>query len=481
MINSRKYLFLSILMFLIGVILLQFLQLTHICQHIGIGDDLRVRKTFFVNPRVSNGMTFFSHQTFFITLPDEKRSKVPFADQLAGKTFVIEAKVSQVTRGAEVFSPGSSFPQESQSPGTNSIYSTQKSRISSKLIRMIDHLYCQIQLDGSAIFEAEDREKWGFFAFGKIFHFIAIVQESLLKQFTTYLSEPNDSLAAGVLLGVNRQLPDHFKEALIGTGLLHTIAASGYNISIIAGLMFHTSKRISGIKAATAISLLGIIGYVLLAGLSPAIIRAGIMGSIALFAQVSGRPYLARLGLLWSVVLMLLFSPTLIWNASFQISVSATVGLLWVLPTIQAGIQSIQVFQHRKFHPILLDFGSSFLTTTAASLATLPIIVVRFGRLSLMSFVANTFLLWIIPYIMAVGAVFLLLSWLPILGTLASWWVWMFTEIFIRGTLVFHAGQYGQFEFAESPPWWLIPLWWGTMGVGMWSVSRRVRATTSSP
>lgn len=216
------------------------------------------------------------------------------------------------------------------------------------------------------------------------------------------LPEPMASLAAGILLGIKRQMPRDFYDALINTGTLHIVAASGYNVSIVAVVLMGILAKVVSRGTGIAIALLGISAYVFVAGGSASIVRAGVMGSLTLIAYYYGRPSEAR-RLLWVTVgLMLLYNPLYIVDIGFQLSAVATAGLLYLEPWMKRLPQ--------------IKFLSEYLyPTLAATIATLPVILYHFGRVSWISPLVNILVLPVVPLIMGMT------SGILIFGQVVAW------------------------------------------------------------
>lgn len=227
------------------------------------------------------------------------------------------------------------------------------------------------------------------------------------------LPEPMASLAAGILLGVKGQMPQDFYLALVATGTLHIVAASGYNVSIVAEVLM---KALSGLVArgvGVATGIFGIILYVLISGGSASVVRAGIMGSLTLVAYYFGRPTEAR-RLLWVTGgIMLLVNPMMLVDIGFQLSFVATIGLLYLEPLMK------KLPQHKFLTEYLYP-------TLAASTLTLPVILYHFGRVSWISPIVNILILPVVPLVMGMTAIQILLGSISSgLGQVVAWLVYV--------------------------------------------------------
>lgn len=213
------------------------------------------------------------------------------------------------------------------------------------------------------------------------------VRQKLIFLFSKTLPAPSSSLLMGIIFGIKEQMPREFADNLRISGVFHVIAASGMNVTLIggfisSGLAFFLKRQI-----ALGISIMGIIFYAALAGFEPSIIRASIMGILVFSAQIMGRQTMAANGLFLAGFAMLFINPSLISDIGFQLSFTATLGILYIKP----------LFGKRS------GIGSDVLTTIAAQIATLPILLANFGSYSIYSILVNGLVLWTVPILMAIG------------------------------------------------------------------------------
>lgn len=217
---------------------------------------------------------------------------------------------------------------------------------------------------------------------------------SFIRQRVIFLFEktlpPNpSSLLLGIVFGIREGMEKSFSNDLRLSGVLHVVAASGMNVTMVGGFLASLFGSVLRRQIALLLSILGIFFYALLAGLEPSIVRASIMGSLAFGAQILGRQNLAVYALFLTGYLMLFFSPSILFDIGFQLSFLATLGLLVLKPAF-----------FKK--SIITD---DFATTVCAQAATLPILLSNFGTYSLWSILVNGLVLWTIPILMIIGGV----------------------------------------------------------------------------
>src|SRR5215207_8564584 len=115
------------------------------------------------------------------------------------------------------------------------------------------------------------------------------IKDKSLTNIYRLFPDPESSLMAGILLGVDTGLTQELQQAFKNTGTAHIIAISGFNMSIIAGLFVIFFSRFLGPRRGAVLAILGIILYTVLVGGDAAVVRAALMGGLALFAKELGR------------------------------------------------------------------------------------------------------------------------------------------------------------------------------------------------
>ncbi|HSG15521.1 MAG TPA: DNA internalization-related competence protein ComEC/Rec2 [Anaerolineae bacterium] len=244
------------------------------------------------------------------------------------------------------------------------------------------------------------------------------------------LPEPHAALLTGILLGDDSGMPAELAEQFRSTGITHIIAISGFNIAILAAILLRGSRPVVGPRWSAWVAIGGVAIYTILVGADPAVVRAAIMGGIFIFAgRVMGRPSFAPAGLMSAIIVMTLVEPTIIWSIGFQLSVAATLGLmLYVAPWKQWAEASAQRFVSPSAVRSLVRFlADIFIATLAAMLLTMPLIVFHFKQLSVISPLANLFILPAQPGVMTWGILSTLTGMaVPIVGQGLAWVTWFF-------------------------------------------------------
>ena len=216
-------------------------------------------------------------------------------------------------------------------------------------------------------------------------------RERLSASLADALPEPEASLATGILLGARSDIPQELKENMNSTGTSHLVAVSGQNVTLVAGLLMASVAWAIGRRPAAWLALAAVIGYTLLVGGQPSVIRAAIMGSLYIVAVALGRQSSAPAALALAAAGMTAFDPQLAHDISFQLSFAATLGLMTLAPLLRSRTETALSRWPASEFPLTHPAIDLATVTLAAIAFTLPITAVNFHRISLVAPVANLF------------------------------------------------------------------------------------------
>lgn len=281
------------------------------------------------------------------------------------------------------------------------------------------------------------------------------LKTKLLEKTYRLYHDPEASLFAGILFGVDTGLTRELQNAFKNTGTAHIIAISGFNIAIIAGIFFSIFRNLTNERLGALIAIVGIFLYAFLVGGDAAVIRAAFMGSISLLARQLGRRSMGMNALMAVALIMALINPLVIWDVGFQLSFFATLGLiLYAEPFSNFTANLIAKISKHDTSVFTRVINENVILTLAAQLTTIPIMAYHFKRISLISFIANPFILPVQPAVMVVGglAVFTSLIIQP-LGQLIAWAAWPFAAYTIRVVEFFDSVPNGTIFLGDSSAW----------------------------
>lgn len=263
-------------------------------------------------------------------------------------------------------------------------------------------------------------------------------RDRVVEMLMGYMPNAPLALLIDMPFGQIVDLPDPIYHDLKTIGMLHVVAASGYNVSLVAGLVGAFAARFRR-PHSFVIWWSGMLLYLFLSDFSISILRAYLMFLLKKAAESTGRIYHNFLLLTTAVFLFLLLKPWLFLNLSFQLSVGATLGLILFSEKINRPLSN--AFKAINFHN---RFTNSYIieplaTALAAQLITTPILLWHFGEVTAFSFVANLVLLWMTPFLtigglilFTLGSFSLVLPFMEKFIAIFSIYIWFYADIFIK-------------------------------------------------
>ncbi len=300
-------------------------------------------------------------------------------------------------------------------------------------------------------------------------------RERLAESLSFCLPGPQGPLAQAILLGLRGGLPDSLLQSFYATGTTHLIAISGLNLTIVLGIVLSLSVRLLGRRNRLYIwiSLAFIWLYTFLTGLPPTMVRAALMGSVFLLAEMLGRQRTGITALSLAAAIMLAADPLVLHDISFQLSFLSMLGLVlispWLIryasPAVKAGNRYLQWSRQA----VAITFG----TTLAAIIATWPVTAAAFHTFSLVSLPATFFAMPAFPAIMVTSMLTAAadLVWHP-LGILFGWAAWLFLSYFLLVVQVFSAIPAATVTDLILQPWQII-IYYVTLCLGIFAFLRR--------
>lgn len=247
------------------------------------------------------------------------------------------------------------------------------------------------------------------------------------EQIALALPEPQAGLLTGILLGTESGISDPLADDFAAVGASHIIAISGFNMTLISGLAIAIlgralpkNKRLAAFIALVFISL-----YTLMVGASAAVLRAAIMSGLVIIVSLVRRRTYTLASLSFVVLALTAQNPTVLWDISFQLSFFATLGLMMFVTPLSRHFDALL---HAALPRRAAELSSAILrepiiVSLAAQLTTLPLIVLYFQRLSLVSLPVNLLVVPIQAYLLIIGGLATLLSLIAPGLALVFYWI----------------------------------------------------------
>lgn len=223
-------------------------------------------------------------------------------------------------------------------------------------------------LSGRQINLITEERKWGWWQ----------VREQIARSQVRWLGIPEGPLVSAMVLGSKAvDLPYDVRDLFVEVGLAHALAASGFQTSLILGVVLGLTRRASrGVQIFFGSAALLL--FLALTGFQASVLRATLMGFAALLA-LGLRRKVKQLGALIVVaVILLLVNPNWIWDLGFQLSFLATLGLI---------VTASAITKRMDWLPGALS--SLIAVPVAATIWTLPLLLHVFSTIAVYSVPLN--------------------------------------------------------------------------------------------
>jgi competence protein ComEC len=211
------------------------------------------------------------------------------------------------------------------------------------------------------------------------------------------------------------------REIFTSVGMTHIIAASGFHVTLLLGLVLYITRSLYPEKQLIIGSFILII-YTGLTGFYPSVLRASFMGIAVLIGATVDRKKDSLSSLLLAATLLLLYKPIWIQDLGFQLSFLATFGLLVTLPKLQ------------EYFDFLPPRIASFITIPiTATIWTFPLLLHYFSIFILYAIPTNIItapLVYIISLGGIISAIFCLI--IPPVGSAIAWLIYYPTHWLIN-------------------------------------------------
>lgn len=220
------------------------------------------------------------------------------------------------------------------------------------------------------------------------------------------------NVAVALIMGQQQDINPEIIHDYQYAGAVHILSVSGLHIGFILLFInfilkpFPNTKKGSFIKLIIVIASLWLFG--ILAGLAPSVVRSVTMFSFVAVGQYLRRSTNIYYTLLVSILLILLFEPSFLFDVGFQLSYTALFFIIWLQPLF-ANLW-------KPKNKILIYFWNILTVSFAAQIGTLPLSIYYFHQFPGLFFVTNLIIIPFLGFIMSLGVLVMLLAafgWAP--------------------------------------------------------------------
>jgi competence protein ComEC len=215
------------------------------------------------------------------------------------------------------------------------------------------------------------------------------------------IGEADDrAVLKALIIGERSDISDAVTENFSKAGVSHLLSISGLHVGIVGMASFFIFRwtfswmpfflwRAWTRKAAALLSMIPVLGYGLVSGMAPSTERSVIMILIFLMTFLIHREHEPLNTLAVAAILILIIHPPSLFSVSFQLSFASVFAILYLLPKFWLPDTDELTIPKRVKNYLL----SSLWVTLCATLGVQPLVMVYFNQISLISPVANFFLI----------------------------------------------------------------------------------------
>ncbi|OLS41624.1 DNA internalization-related competence protein ComEC/Rec2 [Bacillus sp. MRMR6] len=253
------------------------------------------------------------------------------------------------------------------------------------------------------------------------------------------------SLSAALIFGDRSLLSPDVLTAYQRTGIVHLLAISGLHVSLLIGMFFYLGIRFGLTRQFMTDLLLVILPfYAILTGASPSVIRAVVMVFLVMIILKYNRQ--VKLSSLDAVsltfIIYLFFSPTILFDAGFQLSFSVSFAI----------ILSVSYILPNCNHPVLSMLAVSII----AQLSALPILLYHFFEVSFISVAANLLYIPLFSFILLPGLYLLFFIQISFHDVPMLFIYFFIKMISLANGLIEHLATYSAFRLVPGRPAWIM-------------------------
>lgn len=227
------------------------------------------------------------------------------------------------------------------------------------------------------------------------------------------------SLLSAFSVGEKRGFSQTLKEAYADAGVSHLLALSGLHLGIFYMLIVTMLSFMRGTRYLFVIrellALLLLWGFAFVVGLTPSVVRSAVLFSVVGVGRCLRRDGVVLNSLAFAAMAMLLFSPRLLFDISFQLSFSAVVAIVLLTPWLQ------NIMRGDDYGRLYKYFSSLVAVSLAAQAGVLPFIWYYFGTFPLYFLIVNILLIPLATLLMALSVLLWILAPITLLQQGVAW------------------------------------------------------------
>ncbi|MBO7689529.1 MAG: ComEC/Rec2 family competence protein [Clostridia bacterium] len=226
----------------------------------------------------------------------------------------------------------------------------------------------------------------------RVYTGLAGFRDHRMEHLSDRLPEDLGAILRGMLVGDKTEIPSETNEMFRKAGILHLFAVSGFHTALWTMLFYKLLLRAGAGKRTAAFgAILFLLVFVMLTGLSRSAVRAGVMLGMFFLGRMVARTSEPLNTLGAAALCVVAPNPFYGGDAGVLLSYFATLGILSLYPPLLAALRKRlkERVHNYKLRKRLESPAALVLLTLSTFMATLPVVTLSFGNVSLAAFLSN--------------------------------------------------------------------------------------------
>lgn len=257
--------------------------------------------------------------------------------------------------------------------------------------------------------------------------FVYPARRFILSFIDSTMSGQQAAILKALLVGARGDVDSDLRKQFANVGVIHVLAVSGLHVGfILAGFLgIFSFLRIRN-PWRTLLTVIGLLFYAWLTGLSPSVFRASVMAIVFLGGRLLQRRFDILNSLAVAAFILLTIQPLDLFQPGFQLSFAAVAGIVLLYNRFAQILRPLFYSLQEKGLGLFSAIITLFFVSLAAQLATLPLTAYYFGRIPIVSLLANLIVVPLVAVIVSLGLVAVLAAALSFsLGGIFANTVWL--------------------------------------------------------
>lgn len=201
----------------------------------------------------------------------------------------------------------------------------------------------------------------------------------ILNRIENNIEKTNSQVISAVLVGDKTSLEKEIKDKFRVSNLSHMLAISGAHFGFIILFCTFLVKRLKFKRFGQVITIFAIVFFMTLTGMTPSVVRAGIMAIISILSSILKRKTDIYTSLAIALFIQIINNPYVIFDVGLQLSFGGVLGIALFTKPIEEKLNKIKE----------LKINSALAVTLGANIIIMPIMMYQFSTISLTFVISN--------------------------------------------------------------------------------------------